>query len=75
MPEQLASRVEVRSEFMRLSIKEIIEELQVKESSMPEPLATQIKIFYDHLNQDEQEFVERFERRKIKLEYPSFQLI
>ena len=36
---------------------------------MSEELSTQIKIFQDHLQADEQEFVEGFERRKIRLEY------
>mmetsp|Transcript_26457 Transcript_26457/g.37250 ORF Transcript_26457/g.37250 Transcript_26457/m.37250 type:complete len:1253 (+) Transcript_26457:69-3827(+) len=70
IPDSLATRVEIRSEFLRLSIKEIIEELESKEKNMPEELSTQIKIFQDHLQADEQEFVERFERRKIRLDDP-----
>jgi len=69
IPDKLADRTQIRSEFLRLGLQEIIDDIQIK-LKVPEILA-QVKVFQEDLKADEDEFAEKFQRKDVELDNPS----
>ncbi|XP_029156307.1 protein diaphanous isoform X2 [Nylanderia fulva] len=63
--EDLDFRLHLRNEVMRVGLADILEMLEKDES---EDLATHLKIFNDHKEEDYEEFVQRFDNVRLELD-------
>ncbi|XP_018057951.1 PREDICTED: protein diaphanous [Atta colombica] len=63
--EDLDFRLHLRNEVMRVGLADILEILEKDES---EDLATHLKIFNDHKEEDYEEFVQRFDNVRLELD-------
>ncbi|XP_039307446.1 protein diaphanous isoform X3 [Solenopsis invicta] len=63
--EDLDFRLHLRNEVMRVGLADILETLEKDES---EDLATHLKIFNDHKEEDYEEFVQRFDNVRLELD-------
>ena len=66
IPDKIAERIEIRTEFLRIGLKEIVEELSDRDKSVE--MQAQVRVFVEDLQGDEEEFAERFKNRKINVE-------
>ncbi|KAL5011351.1 hypothetical protein ScPMuIL_009902 [Solemya velum] len=71
-PDDLDFRLHLRNEFMRTGIIDLISKLDTQED---EELKTHLKIFYEHQEEDYDEFSHRYDNVRMELEYPFMTLI
>ena len=73
-PEDLDFRMHLRNEFMRVGLVDVLDPL---EQNPLEELQTQLKVFYEHRDEDFDEFAQRFDNIRLELDDVSecFELI
>ena len=68
-PDDLDFRMHLRNEFMRVGLVDVLYTLdrQMDEAS-PEELSVQLKVFYEHRDEDFDEFAQRFDSFRLDLD-------
>ncbi len=64
-PDDLDFRMHLRNEFMRVGLLDVLETLETDTS---EELQVQLKVFYDHRDEDFDEFAQRFDSIRLELD-------
>merc|ERR1719458_1458964 len=64
-PEDLDFRIHLRNEFMRVGLIDVLDALEDDNS---DELQTQLKVFYEHKEEDFDEFAQRFDNIRLELD-------